>query len=166
LAVDGETKRRRTELSGKAIQVRMEQADARNGKVVWRRCSRVPFIGQGRLAGAVEERNRRRPVEFNGAAVLSLESASRGRGNGGAAPLWKGKWRWHGLGCGGGARHNGSRPDGQRRLGRPREGDEGGAGRAGPEWSGGPNATWADVERKKREMGSKDDWAKMIFGLR
>jgi hypothetical protein len=34
-------------------------------------------------------------VEFNGAAVLSLESALRGRGNGGVAPLWKGKWRWH-----------------------------------------------------------------------
>jgi hypothetical protein len=37
---------------------------------------------------------------------------------------------------------------------------------AGPEWPGGPNATWAGAERKqkKREMGRKDDWAKMILG--
>jgi hypothetical protein len=106
-------------------------------------------------------------VEFNGAAVLSLESAPRGRGNGGATPLRKGKWRRRGLGHGGGARCDGSRPDGRWRLRRPREGDEGGAGRAGPEWPGGPNATWAGAERrKKREMGRKDDWAEMIFGLR
>jgi hypothetical protein len=37
-----------TELDGRAIRARMERADARNGKVVWRWCSRVPFIGQGR----------------------------------------------------------------------------------------------------------------------
>jgi hypothetical protein len=89
-------------------------------------------------------------VEFSGAAVLSLESAQRGRGNGGEAPLRKGKWRRHGLGRGGGARRDGSRPDGWRRLGRPSEGDEGGAGRARPEWSGGPNATWAGAERKQK----------------
>jgi hypothetical protein len=35
-----------TELDGRAIRARMERADARNGKVVWRRCSRVPFIGR------------------------------------------------------------------------------------------------------------------------
>jgi hypothetical protein len=40
-------------------------------------------------------------VEFNGATVLSLESAPRGRGNGGAAPLGKGKWRRRSLGRGG-----------------------------------------------------------------
>jgi hypothetical protein len=35
----------------------------------------------------------------------------------------------------------------------------------GPEWSGGPNATWAGTERKKEsEMGRKDDWAEMILG--
>jgi hypothetical protein len=164
---DDETKRRRTELGDRAIRVRMEQAGARNGKVVWRRCSRVPFIGQGRRAGATEERSRRRPVEFNGAAVLSLESTPRGRGNGGAAPLRKGKWRRRSLGRGGGARRDGSRPDRRRRLGRLREGDEGGADRAGPEWPGGPNATWASAERKqKKEMGSKDVWAEMIFRLR
>jgi hypothetical protein len=37
---------------------------------------------------------------------------------------------------------------GWRRLRRPREGDEGGVGRAGPEWPGGLNATWAGAERK------------------
>jgi hypothetical protein len=38
---------------------------------------------------------------------------------------------------------------------------------AGPEWPGGPNATWASTERKQkkeREMGRNDDWAKMILG--
>jgi hypothetical protein len=125
---DGETKRRRTELGRRAIRVQMKQADAWNGKVVWRQYSREPFVGQGWLAGAAEERSRRRPVEFNGAAVLSLESVLRGRGNGGAALLRKGKWRRHGLGCRGGARRDGSRPDGRRRLGRPREGDDAGGG--------------------------------------
>jgi hypothetical protein len=91
-------------------------------------CSWALYIGRGRLARAAEERSRWRPVEFNGAAVLSLESAPRGRGNGGVAPLWKGKWRRRDLGCGGGARRDGNRPDGRRRLGRPREGDKGGAG--------------------------------------
>jgi hypothetical protein len=56
-------------------------------------CSWVLYIGRGRLAEAAEERCRWRLVEFNGAAVSSLESALRGRGNGGAVPLWKGKWR-------------------------------------------------------------------------
>jgi hypothetical protein len=37
-----------TELDGRAIRVRMERADVRNGKVVWRQCSRLPFIGRGR----------------------------------------------------------------------------------------------------------------------
>jgi hypothetical protein len=35
---------------------------------------------------------------------------------------------------------------------------------AGLEWLSGPNATWAGAERKKREMGCKDDCAKMILG--
>jgi hypothetical protein len=48
---NGETKRRRTELGGSAIRVRMERAAARNGKVVWRRCSRVAFIGRVRWKG-------------------------------------------------------------------------------------------------------------------
>jgi hypothetical protein len=37
----------KTELDGRVILVQMERADARNGNVVWRRCSRVPFIGRG-----------------------------------------------------------------------------------------------------------------------
>jgi hypothetical protein len=49
-----------TELGGRAIRVRMEQADARNGKVVWRRCSRVPFIGWGRRKGGGQGVIRRR----------------------------------------------------------------------------------------------------------
>jgi hypothetical protein len=40
-----------TELGGKAIRAWVEQADARNGKVLWRRCSRVPFIGRGQRKG-------------------------------------------------------------------------------------------------------------------
>jgi hypothetical protein len=46
-------------------------------------CSWALYIGWGRLAEALEERCRWQPVEFNGAAVLSLESAPRGRGSGG-----------------------------------------------------------------------------------
>ena len=67
----------------------------------------------GALYRAAAERSRWRPVEFNGAAVLSLESAPKGRGNGGAAPLRKGKWRRCGLGRRGGARRDSSRLDGQ-----------------------------------------------------
>jgi hypothetical protein len=48
---DCETKWRRTKLGGSAVRVRMERADARNGKVVWRRCSRVAFIGRGQRKG-------------------------------------------------------------------------------------------------------------------
>jgi hypothetical protein len=132
-------------------------------------CSWALYIGQGRLAGAAEERSWWRPVEFNGAVVLSLESALRGRGNGGVAPLRKGKWSWHGLGHRGGARCDGSRPDGRRRLGRPREGDEGGAGwvnqkgrtLVGPAWYGerkrgglhhglGRKRFWAALRKRKR----------------
>jgi hypothetical protein len=36
-----------TELDGRAIRARMDCVDASNGSVVWRRCSRVPFIGLG-----------------------------------------------------------------------------------------------------------------------
>jgi hypothetical protein len=36
-----------TELDGRAIRAWTERADVKNGKVVWRRCSRVPFIGRG-----------------------------------------------------------------------------------------------------------------------
>jgi hypothetical protein len=53
-------------------------------------CSWALYIGWGRLSEAAEERSRWRPMEFNGVVVSRLESAPRGRGNGGAAPLWKG----------------------------------------------------------------------------
>jgi hypothetical protein len=52
------------ELGGRAIRVQMGRADAWAGTVVWRWCSRVAFIGRGRLAGATEERSRQRPVEL------------------------------------------------------------------------------------------------------
>jgi hypothetical protein len=51
-----------TELDGRAIRARVEQADARNGKVVWRQCSRVPFIGRGR-----------REVSRRGRSPVSIE---------------------------------------------------------------------------------------------
>jgi hypothetical protein len=38
----------------------------------------------------------------------------------------------------------------------------------GPEWLGGPNATWDGVERKKKKkcgMGCKDDLAEIKGGL-
>jgi hypothetical protein len=66
-------------------------------------CSWALYIGRRRLSEAAEERSWWQPVEFNGAAVSSVESAPRGRGNGGAAPLRKGKWRRRNLGCGSGA---------------------------------------------------------------
>jgi hypothetical protein len=65
-----------------------------------------------------------------------------------------------GLGCGGGTRRHGSQPDGRQRLEHPREGDEGGAGRARPEWPGGPNATWAGAERKQK----KERWVTRTIG--
>jgi hypothetical protein len=35
----------------------------------------------------------------------------------------------------------------------------------GPEWPGGPNATWAGAERKqKKEMGRMDDWVEIVLG--
>jgi hypothetical protein len=146
--------------------VRMERADARNGKVVWRRCSRVTFIGRGRLAGAAEERSWRRPVEFNGAAVLSLESSPRGRGNGGVASLRKEKWRQHGLGRGGGAQRDSSRSDGRRRLGRPREGNDarGGLGRSG--WVGRMPLGPVQRENIKKRDGPQGRLGQNDFGLR
>jgi hypothetical protein len=85
-------------------------------------CSWALYIGRGRLAEVAEERSRWRSVEFNGAAVSSLKSTLRRRGNGGLVPLRKGKLRRRGLGCGGGARCDGSRPDGWCGI-KPEEGD-------------------------------------------
>jgi hypothetical protein len=61
-------------------------------------CSWALYVGRGRLAVAAKEGSQWWPVEFNGMAVSSLESSLRGMGNGGAAPLRKGKWRQRGLG--------------------------------------------------------------------
>jgi hypothetical protein len=124
----------------------------------------------GRLAGAADERSRWRPMEFNGAVVLSLESAPRGSGNGGVAPLRKGKWRQRGLGHGGGARRDGSRPDGRWRRGiGPDEGDKGGAGRVGCKGRGGrvgrmPLGPARRENKEESGMGHKDDRAEMILG--
>jgi hypothetical protein len=48
------------ELDGRAIRARMERVDARIGTVVWRRCSRVAFIGRGTTGGGRSRSNRRR----------------------------------------------------------------------------------------------------------
>jgi hypothetical protein len=123
-------------------------------------CSWVLYIGQGRLAEAAEERNWWRPVEFNGAAVSSLESSLRGRGNGGVAPLQKGKWRPRDSGRRGGTRCDGSRPDRRRRRGiRPEEGDEGGAGRVGYKGQVGRFWKWKTTMKMEFGWAARDVWA-------
>jgi hypothetical protein len=130
-------------------------------------CSWALYIGWGRLSEAAEERSRWRPMEFNGVVVSSLESAPRGRGNGGAAPLWKGKWRRHGSGRGGGAQCDDSRPDGRWRRGiGPEEGDEGGAGRVGCKGRVGRFQKWKTKTKMKMELGwaARDVWAEFKLG--
>jgi hypothetical protein len=106
----------------------------------------------GWLAEAAEEKSRWRPMEFNGAVVSSLQSTLRGRGNGWAAPLQKGKWRRHRVGGGGGARCDGSRPDRWwRRVIGPEEGDEGGEGRVGCKGRVGQMTGWASFKNGKRK---------------
>jgi hypothetical protein len=101
------------------------------------------LLGTLYRAGAAKEGSWWWLVEFNGAAVSSLESTPRGRGNGGAAPLRKGKYRRHGLGRGGGARRDCSRLDGRWCHGiRPEEGDEG-VGRVGCKGRVGRMTGWA-----------------------
>jgi hypothetical protein len=115
-------------------------------------CSWALYIGRGRLAEAADERSQWWPMEFNGAAVLSLESAPRGRGNGGAVPLRKGKWWQCCLGCGGGAQHDGSRLDRQWWHGiGPEEGDEAGAGRVGCKGQVGRMTRWAGFGNGKQK---------------
>jgi hypothetical protein len=93
-------------------------------------------------------------MEFNGATVLSLESTPRGRGNREAAPLQKWKWRRCGSGHRGGARHDGTRSDGQWRHGiGPEEGDEGGVGRVGCKGRVGQFRKW------KTKMKMEFGWA-------
>jgi hypothetical protein len=47
--------------------------------VVWRRCSRTAFIGRRRLAGATEERSRRRWVLNSPVSTLIRGGQSMGR---------------------------------------------------------------------------------------
>jgi hypothetical protein len=115
-------------------------------------CSWAIYLGRGRLAEVAVERSQWRPVEFNGAAVSSLDSAPRGRGNEGAVPLWKGKWSWRGLRHGGGARRDSSRPDGRSWCDiELEEEDEGGAGRVGCKGRVGWMTKWASFGNGKRK---------------
>jgi hypothetical protein len=68
------------ELGGRAIRVRMERADARTGTVVWRRCSRVAFIGRG-TTGAGWSRSNRQRLGGASMAKLFLVGEEMGRGN-------------------------------------------------------------------------------------
>jgi hypothetical protein len=54
-------------------------------------CSWALYIGRGRLAEEAEERSRWRPVEFNIAAVSSLEYAPRGEGKWRGGAIMKGE---------------------------------------------------------------------------
>jgi hypothetical protein len=128
-------------------------------------CSWALYIGQGQLAEAAEERSWWQPVEFNGAAVSSLESSLRGRGNGGVAPLQKGKWRPRDSGRGGGTRCDGSRSDRRWRHGiRPEEGDEGGAGRVGYKGQVGRFWKWKTTMKMEFGWAARDVWAEFKSG--
>jgi hypothetical protein len=128
-------------------------------------CSWALYVGRGQLAEAAEERSRWWPVEFNGAAVSSLESATRGRRNGGAAPLGKGKWRRRGSGRRGDARRDGSQPDGRWRCGiGPEEGDEGGAGRVGCKGQVGRFQKWKTKMKMELGWSVRDVWAEFKSG--
>jgi hypothetical protein len=79
------------ELDGRATRARVERIDVRAGAVVWRRCSRVAFIGRGMTEGGRSRSNRRR---LGGASMTKPfrvvrkwggETGSRGRGT--AAPI-------------------------------------------------------------------------------
>jgi hypothetical protein len=79
------------ELGGRATRVRVERIDARAGTVVWRRCSRVAFIGRGTTGGGQSRSNRRRLGGASMAKPFQVgrkwggETGSRGRGT--AAPI-------------------------------------------------------------------------------
>jgi hypothetical protein len=68
------------ELGGRAIRARMELVDARTGTVVWRRCSRVAFIGRGMTGGWWSRSNWRR---LGGASMAKpfRVGEEMGRGN-------------------------------------------------------------------------------------
>jgi hypothetical protein len=74
------------ELSGRATRARVERIDARAGTVVWRRCSRVAFIGRGTTGGGRSRSNRRwlggasMAKPFRVGRKWGGETGSRGRG--------------------------------------------------------------------------------------
>jgi hypothetical protein len=174
------------ELGGRAIRVWMERADARAGTVVWRRCSRVAFIGWGWLAGVTEERSRRRPVElqwrkrFRWGRKWGGETGSRGDEQGAVLI--------HFAMGGEGVQHGGGEPSaapgrasgGRRRLGSltgwahlsvrgRRRADW--AGKGGRSWAavglekkgGGWTETiaWAEIQKSKRKSILIDFWIKI-----
>jgi hypothetical protein len=86
-----EWRRRCVELGGRATRARVERIDARDGTVVWRRCSRMAFIGRGMTGGGRSRSNRRRlggtsmAKPFRVGRKWGGETGSRGRGT--AAPI-------------------------------------------------------------------------------
>jgi hypothetical protein len=86
-----EWRRRCVELSGNATRARVERIDARAGTMVWRRCSRMAFIGRGMTGGERPRSNRRRlggtsmAKPFRVGRKWGGEMGSQGRGT--AAPI-------------------------------------------------------------------------------
>jgi hypothetical protein len=86
-----EWRQRCVELGGRATRARVERIDARAGTVVWRRCSRMAFIGWGMTGGGRSRSNRRRlggtsmAKPFRVGRKWGGETGSRGRGT--AAPI-------------------------------------------------------------------------------
>jgi hypothetical protein len=133
--------------------------------MVWRRCSRAAFIGRGWLAGAMEERSWRRPVElqwrrrFGWGRKWGGETGSRGDGRV-AAPI---HFATGGevvlLGGGEPAAVHGRVPEGRRRPGSL----TGWAhlsvrGRRRADWAGKGGRMWAVAGLQKKGGG----WAKTI----
>jgi hypothetical protein len=86
-----EWRRRCVELGGRATRAQVERIDARAGTMVWRRCSRMAFIGRGMTGGERSRSNRRRlggtsmAKPFRVGRKWGGEMGSRGRGT--AAPI-------------------------------------------------------------------------------
>jgi hypothetical protein len=86
-----EWKRRCMEFGGRATRAWVERIDARAGTAVWRRCSRMAFIGRGTTGGGRSRSNQRRlggtsmAKPFRVGRKWGGETGSRGRGT--AAPI-------------------------------------------------------------------------------
>jgi hypothetical protein len=84
-------RRRCLELGGRATRAWVERINARAGTVVWRRCSRMTFIGRGTTGGGRSRSNQRRLGGTSMAKPFWVgrkrggETGSRGRGT--AAPI-------------------------------------------------------------------------------